>query len=94
MTQLPDSLDSDPITSGNDKPAYNDEDLICESSQIFDQSKLNDFFNLEFGERGKLVNLLKELKSEGFDRISFELRKNPLKAVSYTHLTLPTMMSV
>ena len=91
MTQLPDSLDSDPITSGKDKPAYNDEDLICESSQIFDQSKLNDFFNLEFGERGKLVNLLKELKSKGFDRISFELRKNPLKArkaiSSYAFLT-------
>ena len=91
MTQLPDSLDSDPIKSGKDKPAYNDEDLICESSQIFDQSKLNDFFNLEFGERGKLVNLLKELKSKGFDRISFELRKNPLKArkaiSSYAFLT-------
>ena len=91
MTQLPDSLDSDPIKSGKDKPAYNDEDLICESSQIFDQSKVNDFFNLEFGERGKLVSLLKELKSKGFDRISFELRKNPLKArkaiSSYAFLT-------
>ena len=91
MTQLPDSLDSDPIKSGKDKPAYNDEDLICESSQIFDQSKVNDFFNVEFGERGKLVSLLKELKSKGFDRISFELRKNPLKArkaiSSYAFLT-------
>ena len=91
MTQLPDSLDSDPIKSGKDKPAYNDEDLICESSQIFDQSKVNDFFNLKVGERGKLVSLLKELKSEGFDRISFELRKNPLKArkaiSSYAFLT-------
>ena len=80
MTQLPDSLDSDPIKSGKDKPAYNDEDLICESSQIFDQSKVNDFFNLKVGERGKLVSLLKELKSNGFDRISLELSKNPLKA--------------
>ncbi|MEK9568262.1 MAG: [protein-PII] uridylyltransferase [Paracoccaceae bacterium] len=91
MTQLPDSLDSDPIKSGKDKPAYNDEDLICESSQIFDQSKVNDFFNLKVGERGKLVSLLKELKSEGFDRISFELRKNPLEArkaiSSYAFLT-------
>ena len=91
MTQLPDSLDSDPITSGKDKPAYNDEDLICESSQIFDQSKVNDFFSLKVGERGKLVSLLKELKSKGFDRISFELRKNPLKArkaiSSYAFLT-------
>ena len=91
MTQLPDSLDSDPIKSGKDKPAYNDEDLICESSQIFDQSKVNDFFSLKVGERGKLVSLLKELKSEGFDRISFELRKNPLKArkaiSSYAFLT-------
>ena len=91
MTQLPDSLDSDPITSGKDKPAYNDEDLICESSQIFDQSQVNDFFNLKVGERGKLVSLLKELKSKGFDRISFELRKNPLKArkaiSSYAFLT-------
>ncbi len=91
MTQLPDSLDSDPIKSGKDKPAYNDEDLICKSSQIFDQSKINDFFNLKVGERGKLVSLLKELKSEGFDRISFELRKNPLKArkaiSSYAFLT-------
>ena len=91
MTQLPDSLDSDPIKSGNDKPAYNDEDLICKSSQIFDQSKVNDFFNLKVGERGKLVSLLKELKSKGFDRISFELRKNPLKARkairSYAFLT-------
>ena len=91
MTQLPDSLDSDPIKSGKDKPAYNDEDLICESSQIFDQSKVNDFFSLKVGERGKLVNLLKELKSKGFDRISFELRKNPLKArkaiSSYAFLT-------
>ncbi|MDP6192422.1 MAG: [protein-PII] uridylyltransferase, partial [Paracoccaceae bacterium] len=91
MTQLPDSLDSDPIKSGKDKPAYNDEDLICESSQIFDQSKVNDFFSLKVGERGKLVSLLKELKSEGFDRISFGLRKNPLKArkaiSSYAFLT-------
>ena len=91
MTQLPDSLDSDPIKSGKDKPAYNDEDLICECSQIFDQSKVNDFFNLKVGERGKLVSLLKELKSKGFDRISFELRKNPLKArkaiISYAFLT-------
>ena len=91
MTQLPDSLDSDPIKSGKDKPAYNDEDLICKSRQIFDQSKINDFFNLKVGERGKLVSLLKELKSEGFDRISFELRKNPLKArkaiSSYAFLT-------
>jgi len=91
LTQLPDSLDSDPIKSGKDKPAYNDEDLICESSQIFDQSKVNDFFNLKVGERGKLVSLLKELKSKGFDRISFELSKNPLKArkaiSSYAFLT-------
>ena len=91
MTQLPDSLDSDPFKSGKDKPAYNDEDLICESSQIFDQSQVNDFFNLKVGERGKLVSLLKELKSKGFDRISFELRKNPLKARkairSYAFLT-------
>ena len=91
MTQLPDSLDSDPIKSGKDKPAYNDEDLICECSQIFDQSKVNDFFNLKVGERGKLVSLLKELKSKGFDRISFELRKNPFKArkaiSSYAFLT-------
>ena len=91
MTQLPDSLDSDPIKSGKDKPAYNDEDLICEPSQIFDQNKVNDFFNLKVGERGKLVSLLKELKSKGFDRISFELRKNPLKArkaiSSYAFLT-------
>ena len=91
MTQLPDSLDSDPIKSGKDKPAYNDEDLICEPSQIFDQSKVNDFFSLKVGERGKLVSLLKELKSKGFDRISFELRKNPLKArkaiSSYAFLT-------
>ena len=91
MTQLPDSLDSDPIKSGKDKPAYNDEDLICECSQIFDQSNVNDFFNLKVGERGKLVSLLKELKSKGFDRISFELRKNPLKArkaiSSYAFLT-------
>jgi [protein-PII] uridylyltransferase len=91
LTQLPDSLDSDPIKSGKDKPAYNDEDLICKSSQIFDQSKINDFFNLKVGERGKLVSLLKELKSEGFDRISFELRKNPLEArkaiSSYAFLT-------
>ena len=91
MTQPPDSLDSDPIKSGKDKPAYNDEDLICKSSQIFDQSKINDFFNLKVGERGKLVSLLKELKSKGFDRISFELRKNPLKArkaiSSYAFLT-------
>ena len=91
MTQLPDSLDSDPIKSGKDKPAYNDEDLICESSQIFDQSQVNDFFNSKVGERGKLVSLLKELKSKGFDRISFELRKNPFKArkaiSSYAFLT-------
>ena len=91
MTQLPDSLDSDPNKSGKDKRAYNDDDLICESSQIFDQSKVNDFFNLKVGERGKLVSLLKELKSKGFDRISFELSKNPLKArkaiSSYAFLT-------
>ena len=65
--------------------------MICECSQIFDQSKVNDFFNLKVGERGKLVSLLKELKSKGFDRISFELCKNPLKArkaiSSYAFLT-------
>ena len=91
MTQLPDSLDSDPIKSGKDKPAYNDEDLICEFSQIFDQGKVNDFFNSKVGERGKLVSLLKDLKSKGFDRISLELGKNPLKArkaiSSYAFLT-------
>ena len=65
MTQLPDSLDSDPFKSGKDKPTYSDEDLICESSQIFNQSKVNDFFNLKVSEREKLVSLLKELKSKG-----------------------------
>ena len=91
MTQLPDSLDSDPFKSGKDKPTYNDEDLICEPSQIFDQSKVNDFFNLKVSERGELVSLLKELKSKGFDKISLELSKNPLKArkaiSSYAFLT-------
>ena len=91
MTQLPDSLDSDPFRSGKDKPTYSDEDLICESSQIFDQSKVNDFFNLKVSERGELVSLLKELKSKGFDKISLELSKNPLKArkaiSSYAFLT-------
>ena len=91
MTQLPDSLDSDPIRSGKDKPTFSDEDLICESSQIFDQSNVNDFFNLKVSERGELVSLLKELKSKGFDRISLELSKNPLKArkaiSSYAFLT-------
>ena len=91
MTQLPDSLDSDPFRSGKDKPTYSDEDLICESSQIFDQSKINDFFNLKVRERGELVSLLKELKSKGFDKISLELSKNPLKArkaiSSYAFLT-------
>ena len=91
MTQLPDSLDSDPIKSGKDKPTYNDEDLICKPSQIFNQKKINDFFNLKIIERVKLVSLLKELKSKGFDRISLELSKNPLKArkaiISYAFLT-------
>ena len=91
MTQLPDSLDSDPIKSGKDKPAYNDEDLICKPNQIFNQKKINDFFNLKIIERVKLVSLLKELKSKGFDRISLELSKNPLKArkaiISYAFLT-------
>ena len=80
MTQLPDSLGSEPIKSGKDKPTYKNEDLICKSSQIFDQNKVDDFFNLKVGERGKLVSLLKELKSNGFDRISLELSKNPFKA--------------
>ncbi|MGB1767617.1 MAG: [protein-PII] uridylyltransferase [Paracoccaceae bacterium] len=79
------------MKSGKDKPAYSDEDLICESSQIFDQSKVNDFFNLKVSERGELVSLLKELKSKGFDKISLELSKNPLKArkaiSSYAFLT-------
>ena len=91
MTQLPDSLDSDPFRSGKDKPTFSDEDLICESSQIFDQSKVNDFFNLKVSERGELVSLLKELKSKGFDKISLELSKNPFKArkaiSSYAFLT-------
>ena len=91
MTQLPDSLDSDPIKSGKDKPAYNDEDLICKPNQIFNQKKINDFFKLKIIERVKLVSLLKELKSKGFDRISLELSKNPLKArkaiISYAFLT-------
>ena len=91
MTQLPDSLDSDPFKSGKNTPTYNDEDLICEISQIFNQKKIDDFFNLKVGERGELVSLLKELKSEGFDRISLELSKNPLRArtaiSSYAFLT-------
>jgi len=91
LTQLPDSLDSDPFKSGKNTPTYNDEDLICETSQIFNQKKINDFFNLKVGERGELVSLLKELKSEGFDRISLELNKNPLRArtaiSSYAFLT-------
>ena len=91
MTQLPDSLDSDPIKSGKDKPTYNDEDLICKPNQIFNQKKINDFFKLKIIERVKLVSLLKELKSKGFDRISLELSKNPLKArkaiISYAFLT-------
>lgn len=91
MTQRQDSLDFDKFKNKKDKFIHNDMDLICQPKQIFDQAKVNVFFKSNVTERNELVSLLKELKLTGFERISLELTKKPLKARkairSYAFLT-------
>ncbi len=91
MTQRRDSLDFDQFKNGKDRSSHNDLDLICHPKQIFDKTKVNFFLKSNAPERTELVSLLKELKSSGFERISLELTKNPLKArkavTSYAFLT-------
>ncbi len=91
MTQRHDSLDFDQSQNGKDRSAHNNLELICQPKQIFDKAKVNVFFKSSAPDRTELVSLLKELKSSGFERISLELTKNPLKArkavTSYAFLT-------
>ena len=91
MTQRQDSLDFDKFKNKKDRFIHNDMDLICQPKQIFDQAKVNVFFKSNVTERNELVSLLKELKLTGFERISLELTKKPLKARkairSYAFLT-------
>ena len=91
MTQRHDSLDFDQSKNGKDRSTHNNLELICQPKQIFDKAKVNVFFKSSAPDRNELVSLLKELKSSGFERISLELTKNPLKArkavTSYAFLT-------
>ncbi len=91
MTQRHDSLDFEQFKNGKERSSHNDLDLICHPKQIFDKTKVNFFLKSNAPERTELVSLLKELKSSGFERISLELTKNPLKArkavTSYAFLT-------
>ena len=91
MTQRHDSLDFDQFKNGKDRSTHNNLELICQPKQIFDKAKVNVFFKSSAPDRTELVSLLKELKSSGFERISLELTKNPLKArkavTSYAFLT-------
>ena len=91
MTQRHDSLDFDKPKNGKDRSSHINLDLICKPKQIFDKAKVNSFLTSKAPERTELINLLRELKSIGFERISFELNKNPLEArkaiTSYAFLT-------
>ena len=91
MTQRHDSLDFDQFKKVKNRSSHNDLELICQPKQIFDKAKVNVFFNSIAPDRTELVSLLKELKSSGFERISLELTRNPLKArkavTSYAFLT-------
>ena len=91
MTQRHDSLDFDKLKNGKDRSTHINLDLICKPKHIFDNAKVNSFIKSKAPERTELVSLLKELKSTGFERISSELTKNPLKArkavTSYAFLT-------
>ena len=91
MTQRHDSLDFDQFKNGKERSSHHDLELICHPKQIFDKTRVNFFLKSNAPERTELVSLLKELKSSGFERISLELTKNPLKArkaiTSYAFLT-------
>ena len=80
MTQRHDFLDFDQFKNGKDRSTHNNLELICQPKQIFEKDKVNVFFKSSSPERTELINLLKELKSSGFERISLELTKNPLNA--------------
>ena len=73
------------------KSCDNKLELICQPKQIFDKAKVDVLFKSNAPHRTELVSLLKELKSSGFEKISLELTKNPLKArkavTSYAFLT-------
>ena len=91
MTQRHDFLDFDQFKNGKDRSTHNNLELICQPKQIFDNAKVNVFFKSSSPDRTELISLLRELKSSGFERISLELTKNPLKArkaiTSYAFLT-------
>ena len=91
MTQRLDSSDFDQFEIENYRSTNHDLELICQPKQIFDNTEINAFFNSHSPARIELVNLLKEIKSSGFQIISSELTKNPLKArraiTSYAFLT-------
>ena len=91
MTQRHDFLDFDKFRDEKNSSSYLDLDLICQPKQIFDTTKVDVFFKSEAPKRTELVSLLKELKLSGFEKISLELTKNPLKArkaiTSYSFLT-------
>ncbi|MDC3003106.1 [protein-PII] uridylyltransferase [Paracoccaceae bacterium] len=91
MTQRHDFLDFDQFKNGKDRSTKNKLELICQPKQIFDKAKVNVFFKSSSPGRTELISLLRELKSSGFERISLELTKNPLKArkavTSYAFLT-------
>ena len=91
MTQRHDFLDFDKFRDEKNSSSYLDLDLICQPKQIFDTTKVDVFFKSEAPKRTELVSLLKELKLLGFEKISLELTKNPLKArkaiTSYSFLT-------
>ena len=65
--------------------------LEKQPEQIFEKDKVNVFFKSSSPDRTELINLLKELKSSGFEKISLELTKKPLSArkaiTSYAFLT-------
>ena len=91
MTQRLDSSDFDQFEIENYRSTHHDLELICQPKQIFDNTKIDAFFNSHSPARIELVNLLKEIKSSGLQIISSELTKNPLKArraiTSYAFLT-------
>jgi len=91
LTQRHDSLDFDRFKNEKDRSTHINLDLICKPKHIFDKAKVNSFLKSKAPERTEFVNLLRKLKSIGFERIEFELTKNPLKArkaiTSYAFLT-------
>jgi [protein-PII] uridylyltransferase len=91
LTQRHDSLDFDKLKNGKDRSTHINLDLICQPKQILIKRKLMFFFKSNVTERNEFSKFIKELKLTGFERISLELTKKPLKARkairSYAFLT-------